>query len=277
MAMSGANMRATATAIVATILLSGCGGGQSVESRVSTTPTPKIASAVGDPGNARPTSRPFDHESDVEYQNGLAKVLEWSPALNGPKLITAVYTGGYQLGLLEAEDYQSFVDGMVSGLGCSYGFAALRGIASRADDLCPNSRAEARPQGRLYSKGRLLNAQLSAKTFQDSRQIEIIGAVYRIGYNMGFAHRWEAVDQATRVERLVKDRCMQVVQKHEAALSATESGDALSKCEVGAKESKAEFGGRFRCLLVGPRGDSDLSGLTTKPGCPNSPVRPAMP
>ena len=62
------------------------------------------------PEPASQPAQPFEHEGDVEYQNGLAALLSMAPLL-GPKLITSAFRVGYRTGLQEAGHFQASVDG----------------------------------------------------------------------------------------------------------------------------------------------------------------------
>lgn len=279
--VSRAIQRACAAGLVAAF---GCGDGSRggfsgapLANPSSPSPSPSVeprARAVPPP--AEPAAR-FTHEGDREYQNGLVKFMHMAPLFgdDGVELVTSVFRVGYLTGLQEANEYQTFMDGKVSSLGCTYGFAAIREYfaqpsdaeVARTKDLCASKRPESGIQGPRFAASRLNAAQTFARRFRDPRQIEILTSVHVVGYNMGFAHEWEAVDQETHVEQIVNDRCSQVVQKIEPPLSPAQLEAAAAKCKSNARQSKAEFGHQLRCLLVGPDMNGDLSGLANKPGC----------
>lgn len=279
--MRRAIQRVCSAALVATLGCYGCNAGDS-QGGYSGSRAPAASTSPAAPptverrtrAGAPPTDvvTPFTHEGDAEYQNGLVSFTPMAPAFaDGLGLIESVFSVGYLTGILEAKDYQFFLDGKVSALGCRYGLAAAQDTppseAELARSNCASDRPESGPQGPRFAASRLKAAQGFAKSFRDPREIEILILIHSVGYNMGFAHEWEAVDHEARVEKIVGDRCQDVVQKVQPPLSPTQLVASGAKCEVKARESKAEFGHQFRCLLVGPGMNSELSGLASKPGC----------
>lgn len=224
---------------------------------------------------SKPAAEPFEHEADTEYQNGLASLMYAAPVL-GSKLVTSAFRIGYLTGVQEARAYQYYTDGGTGAIGCSAGFVAIRDYfappteadAARVKDLCDNKEPKAQLSGALFSQWRLKEAQWAGEHLEDPREIDILITIYTVGYNMGFAHQWETLDQETHVEKVVYERCEEVVEKIKPPLSAAQVAVASSKCRDEATDTRQKFGNRLKCLLTSPgEMNGDLSGEWSKAGC----------
>jgi hypothetical protein len=261
------NPRTVCPALV-TCLVLGCAG---TEPRA-----PANDETATEQPRVKPTasSEPFEHEGDTEYQNGLAEFMTMAPLL-GRQLVTSVYQVGYLTGLQEARDFQAYMDGNVGGVGCLAGFRAVSGYFARPTeagvakiaDVCANKNPDTNHQGPLFSKWRMKEAQWAGEHFQDPREIKALITIYVVGYNMGFAHRWESIDQDAHVEEVFDHRCELVAQNVRPPLSTEQIAAASTQCRGEARAERQKFGPQMKCLLVGDEGNSDLSGLRTKPGC----------
>ena len=217
------------------------------------------------------TSEPFEHESDTEYQNGLAAMMSMAPVL-GAKLVTSAFRIGYVTGLEEAGAYQRFVDGQIGSLGCMRGFAAVADYAppteadvEKIEGACRNKEPEAKMQGARFSELRLKEAQWAGEHLSDPREVKALITIYSVGYNMGFAHKWETVDQEAHVERVAGEQCNVVVQHIQ--LSADQISAAASKCHNRARDVRDEYGHKLKCMLATKEMNGDLSGEAKKAGC----------
>jgi hypothetical protein len=242
-----------------------------------TTSAPETLQAPAE--EVRQSAQPFKHESDTEYENGLASLMSWATAL-GASRVTSAYRVGYMAGLYEARDYQAFSDGEIRGMACHTGFAVVKEYfpeysapfseaeVARIHEVCENKIPEARPGGAGFSKWRLKVAQWATESSQDPREVKALITVYNVGYNMGFAHAWEAVDHETHVEKITEERCNGVVQKMQPPTpSPAQLVAASSKCREDARVAKEEYGHRLKCLLANKEMSGELSGQATKVGC----------
>ena len=133
--------------------------------------------------------------------------------------------------------------------------------------VCANNRPKTGPQGPLFSQWRLKQAQFAAEHFRDPREIDAVVMIYTVGYNMGFAHGWESVDQESHVEKVTADWCERIVQSQDK-LSAEQAAAASAKCREAGRRAREEHGPELKCMLVAKgQMNSDLSGLENKQGC----------
>jgi hypothetical protein len=161
--------------------------------------------------------------------------------------------------------------------GCSAGFALTVGYYAPPTDadvekvrqICANKRPETQMHGALFSKGRLEETQLVSEQFTDPREIDLLVTNWTIGYNMGFAHRWESVDQEANVEKVFLEHCEAVVDHLQPPLSPEHLATASQACSDAATGERQKFGPEVRCLLAHKDMNGELSGLATKPGCPH--------
>jgi hypothetical protein len=215
-------------------------------------------------GRSLPLIRPFDaeHEVDAEYENGLAELMPMAPVLGVP-LVTAAYRAGYNTGLEEADTYQLFVDGEMRAVGCVEGFAAIHEYFSAEEahvqEVCASQRRKTEPQGALFAEWRLKAARWAAAHLREERQIKSLMNIYVAGYNMGFLHEWEGVDQEAHVLKVVHDRCETVAAKIQPPLSQAQLTEASNRCVEGARAAKGKYGPELRCLPA-------LREMTSEPG-----------
>jgi len=224
----------------------------------------------------RRTGTNTDFEHHTEYQNGLAAMM-FAASVFGLDVVTSNYKHGCATGLDEASMFQNYTDRSSWDLGCESSFAAiagyfaplsdadLAGISERCSNRLPKNNG---PQGALFSEERLKAAQRAGERFGDPTEINAYITIFTVGYNMGFAHRWESVNQEDALEKMTASGCEFVVQTSRPPLAPQQAGAAEGKCRDVARATRDEFGRKLRCLLVGSEGNSDLSGLQTKPGCP---------
>jgi hypothetical protein len=187
------------------------------------------------------------HEADAEYQSGLADLMSLAPILGVP-LVTSSYRAGYVTGLDEGDAYQSFVDAEMRALGCAEGFAAIQDYleppltrAGHVQEVCSYAGHKVEPHGGLFAERRLRQARWAAGHLGESRQIETMLEAFEVGYDMGFRHAWEALDQPAHVERVVDLRCEAVALKIRPPLSPAQLDAATSKCVERARAAKTKF------------------------------------
>src|ERR1700722_10180950 len=232
------------------------------------TPARSATAAVStSDGHARENPRPppFPHESDTEYQNGLAHLMFTAPML-GPSAVTSAFRVGYLVGLQEGSDYESFLDGKFGEVGCLKGYAVARdnlstateGDAAAINSTCTNRIPTAQSQGPLFSKWRLKEAEWAGQHLSDPQEIDTLITIYVVGYNMGFAHQWEIVDHEVHVEQVVKGRCSQVVQTIQPPLPPERSTAAIAICEDAGHALRAQFGKGLRCFLANKEMNGEL-------------------
>lgn len=245
-----------------------------------TTPT-----AAAEPVPTSHPLAPFEHADDTEYQNGLADLLTKALAL-GVGVVTSVYRWGYLTGLQEASLFEESLDSTMRWSGCLAGaffVGHARGnqiplVKSREglqpfDQFCDGLRNRELdgygPQGKLLSKVRLKVVEQSAKYVQDPSELNVRVTIFMVGYNMGFAHAWEAVDHEAQAAKTTLDGCSAVMAV--TPPPSPELGHAIAdKCSKDAKATRESENVRdMKCLLVGNEANSDLSGLRYKVGCPN--------
>src|ERR1700678_557997 len=118
------------------------------------------------------------------------------------------------------------------------------------DAICANKHPKAEIQGALFSEWRLKEAQWAGEHLQDPREIKALITVYVVGYNMGFAHQWEVLDQETHLEMVVGERCKQVVQNVQPPLSPPQVAAASDRCVTEARAMKEQLGHQLKCLLA---------------------------
>jgi hypothetical protein len=136
------------------------------------------------------------------------------------------------------------------------------------DKACNRLRfPEASIQGAIFSKWRLEEAKFGAEHMSDPREIKALITIYTVGYNMGFAHVWEAIDQDAHVEEVTYDPCFKVVAMVKPPLSPEKAAVIQSKCSEVARETRAKHGPVLKCLLASKEMNGELSGTANKFGC----------
>lgn len=268
----------TIAMLVWPIALNGCAGPERAPATPDSEPT---TATIRDEGAARRGAAaeplpPFEHEADTEYANGIASMMTFAPVM-GAKLVTADFQLGYLAGLGEARSYQFYMNGMIGTNGCLKGFDAVMGYyappteadIAKVKTICENKRPEAGPQGAQFSQGRMKEAQWAGEHFDDPREIKVLVTIYTVGYNMGFAHQWESVDQEANVEAVFKQECQLVVDHMKPPLPPDQLATASKACSTEAHLSREQFGPQLRCLLANKDMNGDLSGVANKFGCPH--------
>jgi hypothetical protein len=182
-----------------------------------------------------------------------------APILGVP-LVTSSYRAGYVTGLDEADAYQSYVDAQMRAVGCSEGFAAIQEYleppltqARHVQAVCAYGGHKVEMRGSLFAERRLRQGRWAARHLGDSRQIETMLEAFEVGYDMGFRHAWEALDQPAHVERVVDLRCEAVVLKIQPPLSPAQQDTATSKCVERARAAKSKFAATASWWPTSPR------------------------
>jgi hypothetical protein len=233
---------------------------------------------------------PFEHSDDTEYQNGLAKLLVTASVL-GAKAVTITYRWGYITGIQEAHLFEASLDSKIRSTGCLAGALVVAGARGQIPLMVTREGAQPLnqfcsgllrrdldgygPQGKLLSKYRLEVAEQAAAFTQDPRELDLRITIFLVGYNMGFAHGWEAVDHEAHAATTALDGCT-AVRNITPPPSPALAHIISDKCVEHAQATRdSEPVRNMKCLLVGDEANADLSGLQFKLGCPTKGTKAA--
>lgn len=227
----------------------------------------------------------FAHETDQEYQKGLARMMVAAPAA-GIRTVTSFYNVGYLAGMQEAAEYQDVLDGGVKETACLVGFRLVMAYFENApavptiEETCAklgHLESKSTPQGPRFAETQLFAAKTAAEGAADlggvgPMHIQLLTRVNAVGYHMGFAHEWESRDHRSKAKEIAQAQCERAYRygvehgwfRRDVPAAAA---DAVTQgCAAEGDRHASKTGEDQRCLLNGVS-DYDVvaSGCQTGP------------